>query len=104
MNTCTCKQLPPPSWNITHGLLFRAHPCTIAPLPQSLGLYQHCSLLHPHEAHLIPLGMPVCQPEIFPISAQLTRWSLAQLSWADSPLSAPTSGRKQPRKHGAKPP
>lgn len=39
-----------------------------------------------------------------PRAAALTCWILDQLSCTDSPFTAPVTARKQPRKHGAKPP
>lgn len=105
----TSKPPPPPSLRVTPHTNFcsrKSVPHPSAPLLQSLGLCPDSHLARPHETCLVPLGLPGCRPETRgrPTPAQLTRRSLAQLSWADSPLSAPTSGRKQPRKQGAKPP
>lgn len=43
-------------------------------------------------------------PSVLPRAAAHTCWILDQLSCTDSPFMAPVTARKQPRKHGAKPP
>lgn len=96
VNTYISKRLPCSCMDITHRFCSKKTLPDQSPLgsfpPEPETLLEHHSFLslNPGAAHLLARD-------------PLTRFSLAQLSWADIPLSTPTSGRKQPRKHGAKP-